>query len=79
LRQDEIAVGLIRDFRFKETAEKEVQDTFCRGSGGVPQLQKSPKTGGYRGLIESISAISLLSRFEVIPTYRVSFLWLARM
>ena len=22
----------------KETAEKEVQDTSCRGSGGVPQL-----------------------------------------
>jgi len=22
----------------KETVEKEVQDTFCRGSGGVPQL-----------------------------------------
>jgi hypothetical protein len=42
-----------------ETAEKEVQDTSCRGSGGVPQLKKSPKIGGYRGLIESISAISI--------------------
>ncbi len=42
-----------------ETAEKEVQDTSCRGSGGVPQLYKSPKIGGYRGLIESISAISI--------------------
>ena len=25
-----------------ETDEKEVQDTSCRGSGGVPQLQKPP-------------------------------------
>ena len=41
-----------------ETAEKEVQDTSCRGSGGVPQLKISPKHGGYRGLIESISAVS---------------------
>jgi hypothetical protein len=41
-----------------ETAEKEVQDTSCRGSGGVPQLQKkSPKTGGYRGLIKTISVV----------------------
>ncbi len=23
---------------YVETAEKEVQDTYCRGSGGVPQL-----------------------------------------
>ena len=30
-----------------ETVEKEVQDTSCRGSGGVPQHQKkSPKIGG---------------------------------
>jgi hypothetical protein len=49
------------------------------GLGGVPQLQKSPNTGGYRGLIESISACSLLIRFEVNPTYRVPFLWLAKM
>ena len=41
-----------------ETAEKEVQDTSCRGSGGVPQLQKPPEIGGYRGLIERISALS---------------------
>jgi hypothetical protein len=41
-----------------ETAETEVQDTSCRVSGGVPQLYKSPKTGGYRGLIEGISAVS---------------------
>ena len=28
----------------KETAEKAVQDTSCRGSGGAPpQFQKSPK------------------------------------
>ena len=42
----------------KETNEKAVQDTSCRGSGGVPQLQKSPKIGGYLGLIETISAVS---------------------
>jgi hypothetical protein len=29
-----------------KTAIKEVQDTCCRGSGGVPQLQKSLKIGG---------------------------------
>jgi restriction endonuclease S subunit len=29
-----------------ETAEKEVQETSWRGSGGVPQIQNSPKTGG---------------------------------
>jgi hypothetical protein len=40
------------------TAEEEMQDTSCRGSGGVPQLKKSPKTGGYRGLIKTISAFS---------------------
>jgi hypothetical protein len=42
-----------------ETAEKEVQDTSCWGSGGVPQLKKSPKIGGYRGLIKTISAFLL--------------------
>jgi len=41
-----------------EVSEREVQDTSCRGLGGVPQLKKSPKIGGYRGLIESISAVS---------------------
>ena len=43
---------------FSETPEKEVQDTSCRGSGGVPQIIKSPKIGGYRGLIGTISAVS---------------------
>jgi len=42
-----------------ETAEKEVQDISCRGSGGVPQLQKSPKIGGFRGLIKTIAAFSI--------------------
>jgi len=41
-----------------ETAEKEVQDTSCRGSRGVPQIYKSPTIGGYRGLIKTISAVS---------------------
>jgi hypothetical protein len=36
-----------------------VPDTSCGGSGGAPQIQKSPKIGGYRGLIESISAVSI--------------------
>ena len=44
--------------QYIETAEKEVQDTSCRESGGVPQLKISPKTGGYRGLIETISVVS---------------------
>ena len=41
-----------------ETAEKEVQDASCRVSGSVPQLRKSPKVGGFRELIETVSAIS---------------------
>jgi len=44
--------------KYKVTAEKEMQDTSCRRCGGVPQLLKSPKIGGYRGLIEGISAAS---------------------
>jgi len=38
-----------------ETAEKGVRHTFCHGSGGVSQLQNSPKIGGYRGFISAIS------------------------
>jgi hypothetical protein len=53
---------LIRSYILTGTAAKEMQDTSCRGSGGVPQLQRSPKIGGYRGLIESISAA-----FHYIP------------
>ena len=37
----------------KETNEKVVRDTSCLGSGGVPQ------SWGIRGLIESISAVSV--------------------
>ena len=33
---------------------KEVQDTSCQGFGGVPQINKSPKSGGLRGLINTI-------------------------
>ena len=47
----------VRQASLAKTAEKEVQDTSCRGYGGVPQLIKSPKIGGYRGVIESISAV----------------------
>ena len=50
---------MIFGINFSETAEKEVQDTSCRGSGGVPQLQKSPKIGGFRGLIKSISEVPM--------------------
>ena len=45
----------------KETAEKEVQDTSCRGSGGVPQLYKVPQDWGIRGLIKTIPAFSLIN------------------
>jgi hypothetical protein len=41
-----------------ETAEKEVQDTACRESVGVPQLKKVPQDWGIRGLIETISVVS---------------------
>ena len=30
----------------KETDEKEVQDTSCRGSGGDPQIKKVPQDWG---------------------------------
>ena len=49
-----------------ETVEKEVQDTSCRGSGGVPQINNFPKTGGYRGLIKTISTLSYITK----QTYR---------
>ena len=42
-----------------ETPKKEVQDTSCRGSGGVPQLQKIPQDWGIRGLIKTMSAVSI--------------------
>jgi hypothetical protein len=37
-----------------ETAEKAVQDTSCRGSGGAPPDMKVPQDWGIRGLIETI-------------------------
>jgi len=40
-----------------KTAEKEVQETSCRGSGGIPQIKKVPQDWGIRGLIENISAV----------------------
>ena len=51
--------------RCLETDEKEVQDTSCRESGGVPQLKKSPKTGGYRGLIKTKSAFSYNISYDI--------------
>jgi len=44
---------------YEGIAEKEVQDTSCRGSGGVPQIKQVPQDWGSRGLIETISAFSL--------------------
>jgi hypothetical protein len=45
----------------KEAAGKEVQDRYLLlGVWGVsPSFKKSPNLGGYRGLIDSISAVSL--------------------
>ena len=40
-----------------EIAEKEVQDTVCRESGGAPQLYEVPQDWGIKGLIETISAV----------------------
>jgi hypothetical protein len=50
---------------YNETAEEEVQDTYCQGSGGVPQRVMSSKIGGYRGFIESISAVSVIIRLVI--------------
>ena len=40
-----------------EATEKEVQDTSCRGSGGVPQLKNIPQDWGIRGLIKTVSTV----------------------
>ena len=49
----------------EKTAEKEMQDTFCWGSGVFPCFEKSPKIGGHRGLMESISAVSEISKLPL--------------
>jgi len=36
--------------KLKRVLHKEVRETSRRGSGGVPQIQKPPKNGGFRGL-----------------------------
>jgi len=41
-----------------ENAEKEVQDTSCRGGLGVSPIFRSAQDWGIRGLIEIISAVS---------------------
>ena len=46
---------------FNEDAEKELQDTSCRGSGGVPQLQKSPKDWGIQGVDHDYFSSLLIS------------------
>jgi hypothetical protein len=43
-----------------ENAEKEVQDTSCRGSGGG-SFRKAPQDWGIRGLTETTSAVSYKS------------------
>ena len=47
------------------------------GLGVSPRFKKSPKIGGYRGLIETISAVSIL-RMEVKENggTNMSGLWL---
>ena len=51
------SLSLLNDY---ETAEKEVQDTSCWGSGGVPQIIKIPQDWGIRGLIVAISEVSIM-------------------
>jgi hypothetical protein len=48
-----------------ETAEQEVQDTSCWGSGGVPHLNKIPQDWGIRGFNETILAVSIQSYHHV--------------
>jgi len=57
----------LKDFRHSlsllndcETAEREVQDTCCRGSGGAPRIKKIPQDWGIRGLIVAISEVSIM-------------------
>lgn len=45
--------------RSYETAEKEVQDTSCLGSGVFPRLKKFPKIGGLGGCLRLFSAVSI--------------------
>ena len=45
-----------------EAAEKEVQDTSCRGSGGVLQFNKVPQDWGIRGLMENVAAVSYIKQ-----------------
>jgi hypothetical protein len=40
-------------------AEKEVPDTSCRGVWGCPPAIKAPQDWGIRGLIETISTVSI--------------------
>jgi len=50
-----------------ETAEKEVQDTYCRGSRGG-QLYKSPKIGGLGGWLR-LSQQSLVDNNEAMSRF----------
>jgi hypothetical protein len=52
--------------------KKESRGLSGGGTGGVPQIQKSPKIGGFRGLKGTISAFSIAdyslpSLINVIP------------
>jgi hypothetical protein len=50
---------------YSENAEKEVQDTSCRESGGVPQLKKAPQDWMIRGLIVTIPAVSISNNISL--------------
>jgi hypothetical protein len=57
--QQSLRIGKVCIYKTFETAKKEVQDSSCHGPGGIPQLQKVPQDWGIRGLIDSISAVSI--------------------
>ena len=44
--------------QIRDGVSEEMQDTSCRESEGVPQLQTSPRTGGPRGLMEGYETSS---------------------
>ena len=47
-----------------DSAEKEVQDSSCRKSGGIPQTKLPPKIWWIKGVENDILAISLEGRLD---------------
>ena len=45
---------------FSLAFKKEVQDTSCWGSGGVPQIKKVPQDWGIGGFIVAIIVVSIV-------------------